>query len=85
MTGGPAGSGPSAPVGGRAAGALSGLPAGALRVLAYENAALRIELLGLDEAALRNQVARLRQLGLEVDAGSQAPRGGVAAFTVRAR
>ncbi len=65
-----------------AAVALRELPAGALRVAAYEQGRLSLELTGLDEAAARRLMARL-QSGGNVEA-ELTPRGGGFVLTMRA-
>ncbi|MEO8144865.1 MAG: type II secretion system protein GspL, partial [Betaproteobacteria bacterium] len=50
------------------AGAAGELPAGAVRVMSYEDGRMTLELSAIDEAALRRAVARLSQAGLNVEA-----------------
>jgi general secretion pathway protein L len=47
--------------------ALKDLPAGSLRSLSYESGRITLELVAMDEAALRRSAARLIQAGLIVD------------------
>jgi hypothetical protein len=46
---------------------LKDLPAGSLRSLSYESGRITLELVAMDEAALRRSAARLIQAGLIVD------------------
>jgi general secretion pathway protein L len=46
---------------------LKELPAGGLRIVAYESGRMTLELAAIDEAALRRTVARLAQTGLNVE------------------
>jgi general secretion pathway protein L len=68
-----------------AATALKELPAGSLRVAAYENGRLSLELSGIDETAARRFVARLLQSGVNVDAAAAPASGGSGAFVVTVR
>jgi len=68
-----------------AAVALKELPAGSLRVAAYEQGRLALELSGIDEAATRRFVARLLQSGANIDAAFAPARSGSGAFVVTVR
>lgn len=72
------------------AAALKQVPSGRLRVASYESGRMTLELSGVEDAGVRRIVARLRQSGLQVDAGADAarasgrPGGGNVVITVRA-
>ena len=78
------------------AAAAQDLPAGTLRVVAYEGERMSLELSGADEAGLRRMLQRLRDAGLHVErsAGTSTPGargipgasapGATTVFTVRA-
>ena len=56
-----------APMIGKVAAGLRGLPAGGLRTVSYESGRMTLELAAIEEAALRRIVARLARAGLIVD------------------
>ncbi|KIO49075.1 general secretion pathway protein GspL [Nitrosospira sp. NpAV] len=69
-----------------AAVSLKELAPGSLRAITYENTRMTLELVALDEAAMRHVVARLRESGLNVDV-SPVPAGmgtGVVVINLRA-
>jgi general secretion pathway protein L len=65
--------------------ALKEVPAGSLRVAAYEQGRLSLELSGIDEAATRRFVARLLQSGANIDAAIAPARIGSGVFVVTVR
>lgn len=65
--------------------ALRELPAGTLRVAAYEQGRLSLELAGIDDAAARRFVARLLQNGRNIDAAIAPSRTGAGSFVVTVR
>ena len=65
--------------------ALKELPAGSLRVAAYEHGRLSLEFSGIDEAATRRFVARLLQGGANIEAAVTPSRSGSNAFVVTVR
>ena len=69
----------------KAAAALKELPAGSLRVAAYEQGRLSLELSGVDETTARRFVTRLLQGGANVDASIAPVRSGSSAFIVTVR
>ncbi len=70
----------------RVAAAITTLPAGSLRALAYDSGRAALELSGLDEAAVRQLVERLAQSGLVADTPAEWRRhkNGNITITVRA-
>lgn len=70
----------------RVAAAISTLPAGSLRALAYDNGRAALEFSGLDDAAVHQLVERLAQSGLMADAPAEWRRhkNGNVTITVRA-
>lgn len=66
--------------------ALKEVPAGRLRVAAYESGRMTLELTAVEDAGVRRIVARLLQAGLRVDAPPAGARaaGSAVALTVRA-
>ena len=65
--------------------ALKEMPAGSLRVAAYEHGRLSLEFSGIDEAATRRFVARLLQGGANIEAAVTPSRSGSNAFVVTVR
>jgi general secretion pathway protein L len=66
----------------RTAAALKELPVGSLRVAAYEQGRLSLELTGIDEPAARRFMLRLVQSGANLDATIAPGRSGSGAFIV---
>jgi general secretion pathway protein L len=60
-------SGDYLPMVGRVAAAAKGLPAGAVRVMSYEGGRLTLAFGAIEDAAIRNAMARLSESGLAVD------------------
>jgi general secretion pathway protein L len=67
------------------AAALKELPAGSLRVAAYENGRLSLELSGINETAARRFAARLTQSGTNFDAVVAPARGPTGAYVITVR
>jgi general secretion pathway protein L len=66
-------------------GALKGVPAGGLRILAYESGRMTLELAAMDSAGAQRIVARLLEAGLRAESSSGSARAGAATVILTVR
>ena len=64
---------------------LKDLPAGALRIVAYESGRMTLELAASDEAAVHRIVTRLVQSGLSIEPSAAMKRAGGATVVITVR